>query len=130
MCDCNITSYWNGVTCTTCLAPNTSCSLDYQCQAGFICIVNETSIGIFSDVCRCPLGYYYVAGSGCVPSKKYTDPCVGSYQFYEIAPLSCHYNETTGLYSPILGRLASCDKDCECISPYECSLNNQCDCPL
>jgi hypothetical protein len=94
MCDCNMTSYWNGVTCVSRLAANVSCSFEYQCQTNLTCIVNETSNGIFSDVCRCPLGYYYVSGSGCIPSINYTQSCVGSYQCYEIAPLSCRYNDT------------------------------------
>ena len=156
MCDCNMTSYWSGSACVSRLAANVSCSFAYQCKAGLTCIVNETDIGIFSDVCRCPLGYYYVTGSGCVPSKNYTDSCVGSYQCYELAPLSCRYNDT-GLtcldssYSPLpacdcednyfynttagnctprVDRFSGCSPgaDCQCISPYVCSGSNQCDC--
>jgi len=94
MCDCNTTSYWSSVACVSRLAANASCSYAYQCQEGLICIVNETTLGLFSDACRCLLGSYFVFGSGCVPSLNYTEPCVGSYQCYELAPLSCRYNDT------------------------------------
>jgi hypothetical protein len=152
MCDCNMTSYWNGITCVNRLAANVSCSFEYQCQSDYICIINETSIGIFSDVCRCPLGSYYVNGSGCVSSLNYTQSCIGSYQCNELALLSCRYNATglTCLDSSIplpvcdceddyfynatldlclarLSRFNVCDTDCECISPYICN-PNYCDC--
>jgi hypothetical protein len=148
-----MTSYWNGIACVSRLAANVSCSYAYQCQSGLTCIVNETTLGIFSDVCRCPLGSYYVSGSGCVPSLNYSESCVGSYQCYELAPLSCRYNatnltcldtdyytpprcdcadnyfynDTTGLCSPLVTRLGSCDSNCECKAPYTC-LSNQCNC--
>ena len=149
-----MTSYWNGIACVSRLAANSSCSYPYQCQASFTCIVNETTLGIFSDVCRCPLGNYYVNGSGCVPSKNYSDSCVGSYQCYELAPLYCRYNatnltcldtssyalprcdctdtyfynETSGLCSPRLARFSDCDYNCQCKPPFECG-SSQCDCP-
>ena len=153
MCDCNITSYWNGIICAPRLAANMSCSYAYQCQAGFTCIVNETTLGIFSDVCRCPLGNYFVNGSGCIPSVNYSQSCVGSYQCYEPAPLSCRYsatgvtcldtslytlprcdcadnyfyNETSGLCKARLSRLDTCNLTCQCTPPFEC-ITNQCDC--
>jgi hypothetical protein len=153
MCDCNMTSYWDGITCATRLAPNVSCSYVYQCQANLTCIVNETSIGIFSDVCRCPLGSYYVAGSGCVPSKNYTVPCAGSYQCYELAPLSCRFNDTgltcldssvnplpacdcsdnyyfnttSQLCLPFLNQNDACTDTCQCSQPYEC-ISSICQC--
>ncbi|CAF3771869.1 unnamed protein product [Adineta steineri] len=152
MCDCNITSYWNGLACVSRLAPNVSCTYEYECEANFTCYVNETDNGIFSDVCRCPIGYYYVSGSGCVPSVNYSLSCEGSYQCYELAPLSCRYNYTgltcldigdlpacdcqdnyyyntnSGLCLPKLSRLGNCTQSCQCSSPYICTQNFQCDC--
>jgi hypothetical protein len=154
MCDCNMSSYWDGVTCVSRLAANVSCSFEYQCQTGFTCIVNETDIGIFSDVCRCPLGSYYGSGNYCIASINYTQPCVGSYQCYEYAPLSCryidsgltcldtstyslpacdcqdnyYYNTTTGICIAQLSRFATCDNYCECTPPYVC-VSGQCNCP-
>ena len=153
MCDCNMTSYWNGVACVSRLAANISCSYDYQCRTPLVCIVNESSIGIFSDVCRCPVGSYYVNGSGCVVSKNYTQTCVGSYQCYELAPLSCRYNDTglscldssvtplpacdcsdyyyfdttTNLCLPFLNRSNTCTSSCQCTPPYLC-VAGKCDC--
>jgi hypothetical protein len=153
MCDCNMSSYWNGISCVLRLAPNVSCSFEYQCQTNLTCIVNETYIGIFSDVCRCPLGSYYVSGSGCVTSKAYLATCVGSYQCLEAAPLICRYNDTaatcyandggslpccdcnedyyydsnTSTCIELLQRSENCTKDCQCISPYVCQ-SSQCAC--
>jgi hypothetical protein len=153
MCDCNTTSYWNGIACVSRLAANISCSYDYQCQAHLVCIVNETSIGIFSDVCRCPIGSYYVNGSGCAVSMNYTQSCVGSYQCYELSPLSCRYNDTglscldssvsplpacdcsdyyyfdtsTNLCLPFLNRSNTCTSSCQCTPPYLC-VSGKCDC--
>lgn len=154
MCDCNMTSYWDGTHCVSRLAPNVSCTYDYECQSPYICIVNQTDNGIFSDVCRCPLGSYYVTGQGCVLSKNYTDVCEGSYQCYELAPLSCRFNDTglTCLYSddfplprcdcsdnyyyepanhtcvPLLKQFDTCTDSCQCTKPYECVGSNKCDC--
>jgi hypothetical protein len=154
MCDCNMTSYWNGITCTPRLAANVSCSYAYVCQTNLTCIANETELGIFSDVCRCPLGSYYVNGSGCVASQNYTGSCVGSYQCYELAPLSCRYNNTgltcldttvtslpacdcqdnyyfdvnSGKCLPLVNQNYSCTATCQCIQPYQC-ISNICQCP-
>ncbi len=153
MCDCNMTSFWNGIACESRLAANISCSYPYQCQTNLTCIVNETTLGIFSDVCRCPLGSYYVNGSGCVASKNYTQSCIGSYQCYELAPLSCRYNDTgltcldsgvsplpacdcsdyyyfntaTNLCVSLLNRSNTCTSSCQCFSPYQC-VSGKCDC--
>ena len=153
MCDCNMTSYWNGVACVSRLAANVSCSFAYQCQTNLTCIVNQTDNGIFSDVCRCPLGSYFVAGSGCVMSVAYAQPCVGSYQCYEPAPLMCRYNRsyTTCLYSngaslpscdcnenyfydnanascvALRQRNDTCTAACQCTSPFVCT-SNRCAC--
>ncbi|CAF1544843.1 unnamed protein product [Adineta ricciae] len=152
MCDCNASSYWNGIKCTPRLAPNVSCTYDYECQSGYICLVNQTDNGYFSDVCRCPIGQYYVNGSGCVPSLNYSDICIGSYQCYELATLSCRYNFTnlTCLISgdlpacdcadnyyynssvlrclPRLNQFETCQFTCECNPPFICTLNATCDC--
>ncbi|UJR26526.1 hypothetical protein I4U23_007849 [Adineta vaga] len=153
MCDCNITSYWDGTACVARLAPNISCTYDYECQAGYVCIVNETDIGHFSDVCRCPLGQYYVNGTGCIPSLNYSEPCVGSYQCYEISPLYCRYNYSNvtclGIgYLPacdcqdnyyysslnrsclaLLNRYETCEEPCQCVQPFTCKQDDfKCDC--
>src|SRR5690349_18650332 len=149
MCDCIMTSYWDGVQCAARGGPNVSCSYEYQCQTNYTCIVNETELGIFSDVCRCPLGSYYVNGSGCVASKNYTQYCAGSYECYELAPLSCRqidtgltcldtsvnsipacdcsdnyfFNTTSNLCVPLLNRSNACTDTCQCIQPYQCVSN-------
>jgi hypothetical protein len=153
MCDCNMTSFWNGIACVSRLTANISCSYEYQCQTNLTCIVNETTLGIFSDVCRCPLGSYYINGSGCVASLNYTKPCIGSYQCYELAPLSCRYNDSgltcldssinalpacdcsdyyyfntaTNLCVPLLNRSNICNSSCQCTPPYQC-VSGKCDC--
>lgn len=153
MCDCNTSAYWDGVSCVSRLPANVSCSLSYQCQTPFICIANETDNGIFSDVCRCSLGSYYVSGSGCVSSRNYLQTCVGSYQCDERIPLMCRYNATfttclfpTGQALPrcdcrdgyyyetsnttcILQRERdqSCSTSCQCQPPFICQ-NSVCVC--
>ena len=153
MCDCNMTSYWDGIQCSPRLSANASCSYSYQCEANLICIVNETDLGVFSDVCRCPLGSYYVNGSGCVDSQNYTESCIGTYQCYEPAPLSCRYSDTsltcldtdtyplprcdcsdyyffdlaTNLCQPLSDRNSTCSDSCECMAPYRC-VSGICDC--
>ena len=150
-----MSSYWDGIACVSRLAANASCSLEYQCQHGLTCIYNLTDIGIFSDVCRCPLGSYFVNGTNCTASKNYTESCVGSYQCYESAPLHCRYNYTglTCLDDGVtslpacdcadnyffniinntclarLPRLSNCTENCQCQPPLEC-VAGMCDCPL
>lgn len=154
MCDCGTTSYWNGITCTQRLSANSSCSFDYQCMTGLYCITNQTDLGVFSDVCRCPIGQYYVNITGCVVSKNYTESCEGSFQCNENSPLTCRYNDTaltcldssvnplpacdcadnhyydhaTGKCIARLNRSATCTATCECSPPYEC-ISSQCSCP-
>ena len=153
MCDCNMTSFWDGIACVPRLAANVSCSFPYQCEGNLTCIANQTDIGIFSDVCRCPLGSYFVNGSGCVISQTYTQSCNGSYQCYELAPLSCRYNDTgltcldtdnyalprcdcsdyhyfdnlTNKCLPFLNRTDVCTDSCQCTPPYQC-MSGVCGC--
>lgn len=153
MCDCNATSYWNGIACVSRSPANDSCSYNYQCQSPLVCITNETDNGIFSDICRCPLGSYYVNGAGCVPSIPYLGPCVGSSQCDEREKLFCRYNltRTTCFYDrgaslpgcdcsdnqyyysgnsscvPLGQFNQSCTEDCECVSPFVCN-SSRCGC--
>lgn len=151
-----MTSFWDGVACVSRLAPNVSCSFAYQCQENYTCIVNETDIGIFSDVCRCPLDSYYVNGTGCVPSKNYTTPCQGSSQCYERGGLYCrtddtgltcldssvnplpacdcldnyYFDTTLRNCTPFLTRNANCTADCQCAEPLGCDTTTYtCQCP-
>lgn len=153
MCDCNMSSYWDGVACVARLAANVSCSFEYQCQTNLTCIANRTDDGIFSDVCRCPLESYFDSGLGCVPSLSYTQPCVGSYQCNEYAPLICRYNGTAATCLHDSGALLpscdcnenyfydnrtakcqalhlrndNCTESCQCASGFFC-ISNRCAC--